>query len=47
MWKSIKRFAYAKSAAKIKIEVSKVKHIAILGAAAIYLDVQEKNSIIN
>jgi glucokinase len=38
MWKSIKSFAYAKSVSKIKIEVSKIKHIAILGAAALYLD---------
>jgi glucokinase len=38
MWKSIQSFAYPKSVAKIKIEVSKVKHIAILGAAALYLD---------
>jgi len=38
MWKSIKNFAYSKSAEKIKIEVSETEHVAILGAAALYLD---------
>jgi len=43
MWKSIKSFAYTKSVAKIKIEVSKIKNIAILGAAALYLDARQNN----
>jgi glucokinase len=43
MWKSIKSFAYIKSVAKIKIEVSKIKNIAILGAAALYLDARQNN----
>jgi glucokinase len=38
MWKSIKNFAYSKSAERIKIEVSETEHVAILGAAALYLD---------
>jgi glucokinase len=38
MWESIKNFAYSKSAEKIKIEVSEVENVAILGAAALYLD---------
>lgn len=38
MWKTIKSFAYPKSVDKIKIEVSEKKHIAVLGAAALYLD---------
>ncbi len=38
MWKSIKRFTYSKSAEKIKITVSEKENIAILGAAALYLN---------
>jgi glucokinase len=38
MWKSIEKFAYAKSAERIKIEVSELEHVAILGAAALYFD---------
>lgn len=38
MWKSIKGFAYSKSAENIRIEVSEMEHVAILGAAALYLD---------
>ena len=38
MWKTIKSFAYPKSVDKIKIEVSEKNHIAVLGAAALYLD---------
>ena len=36
--KSINDFAYQKSAARIRIEVSDRKFIAILGAAALYYD---------
>lgn len=38
MWKSIRSFAYSKSVEKLKIEISENSHIAILGAAALYLD---------
>jgi len=38
MWKSIRSFAYSKSVEKLKIEISDNNHIAILGAAALYLD---------
>ena len=38
MWKSIRSFAYSKSVEKLKIEISENNHIAILGAAALYLD---------
>jgi glucokinase len=41
MWKSIKSFAYSKSAERIKIEVSETEHVAILGAAALYLDAKK------
>jgi glucokinase len=42
MWKSIRNISYSKSADKIKIEVSDKENIAILGAAALYFDMQEK-----
>ena len=42
MWKSIRNFSYSKSAGKIKVEVSEKENIAILGAAALYFDMQEK-----
>jgi glucokinase len=38
MWKSINSFAYSKSISRLKIEISETNHIAILGAAALYLD---------
>ncbi|MDR3666429.1 MAG: ROK family protein [Ignavibacteriaceae bacterium] len=38
MWKSIEKFVYGHSLDKIKIEVSEIAHIAILGAAALYFD---------
>ncbi len=38
MWKSIEGFAYTKTIEKIKIVVSETENIAILGAAALYLD---------
>jgi glucokinase len=41
MWKSVKTFFYSKSAEKIKIEVSERENIAILGAAALYYDIQK------
>ncbi len=43
MRKSIKEFAYKKSAEKIKIEVSEINHIAIMGAAALYYDAKANN----
>ncbi|MGD0036348.1 MAG: ROK family protein, partial [Bacteroidota bacterium] len=42
MWKPIRNFSYSKSASKIKVEVSEKENIAILGAAALYFDMQEK-----
>jgi glucokinase len=38
MWESIRKFIYLHSSDKIKVEVSEIKHIAILGAAALYYD---------
>ncbi|MCX6152072.1 MAG: ROK family protein [Ignavibacteriales bacterium] len=38
MWKSIGDFAYSQVKENIKIEVSEVDNIAILGAASLYLD---------
>lgn len=38
MWQEIRTFAYAKSAAKIKVEISALTNSAILGAAALYYD---------
>ena len=38
MWESIRNFLYIHSSDKIKIEVSEINHIAILGAAALYYD---------
>ncbi len=43
MYNSIAGFSYSKSAEKIKIEVSGLNNIAILGAAALYLDAQNKS----
>ncbi len=43
MWKSIRNFSYTNSADRIKIEISDTENIAILGAAALYLDAQGKN----
>lgn len=43
MWKSIKNFAYSESVKRIKIEISERKHIAILGAAALYYDAKVDN----
>ncbi len=38
MWESIQSFAYSNSIKSLKIEVSELEHIAILGAAALYYD---------
>jgi len=38
MWKSIEGFAYTKTKENINIVVSDIENIAILGAAALYLD---------
>jgi len=40
MWKSIEGFAYTKTKENIKIVVSEIENIAIIGAAALYLDAQ-------
>jgi glucokinase len=38
MWNSIRQFPYMKSIENIKIEVSKTKYMAVLGAAALYYE---------
>ena len=38
MWECIESFAYSNSIKYLKIEVSELEHIAILGAAALYYD---------
>ena len=43
MWDEIRKFSYSNSADRIKIEISDVKNIAILGAAALFLDAQNKS----
>ncbi len=40
MWNSINEFEYTHALKKIKIECSEIKNIAVLGAAALYLDAQ-------
>ncbi len=42
MYKTIGTFAYSKSISNIKIEVSEMANVAILGAAALYHDQQNK-----
>ena len=42
MYNTIASFSYSKSAEKIKIEVSDLNNIAVLGAAALYLDARNK-----
>lgn len=42
MWESVSQFAYSLTLKKIKIEVSKIRNIAILGAAALYYDALAK-----
>jgi glucokinase len=43
MWKSVKNFTYSESVKKIKVEVSEMKHVAIIGAAALYYDAKANN----
>jgi glucokinase len=38
MWASIRSFAYSNSVKALKIEVSELEHVAILGAAALHYD---------
>ncbi len=38
MWKSIRTFAYANSLTSLRIEISDLEHVAILGAAALHVD---------
>ena len=40
MWESIESFTYSNSLKRLKIEVSELDHIAILGAAALYYDAE-------
>jgi glucokinase len=40
MWQQIKTFAFTKSAARIRVEVSDLQNSGILGAAALYYDAQ-------
>lgn len=42
MWKSIRKFSFSNYADKIIIEVSEMKNIAVLGAAALYFDEMQK-----
>ena len=42
MWKSVNKFEYKHSLDNIRIESTEVKDIAVLGAAALYLDAQKK-----
>jgi|ERR1035437_189959 glucokinase len=45
MWESIRKFLYVHSSDKIKVEVSEINYVAILGAAALYYDALKNNSI--
>lgn len=40
MWESINNFEYKEALKKVKIECTDIKDIAVLGAAALYLDAQ-------
>jgi glucokinase len=40
MWESIHSFAFSKSLESLKIDVSELDHIAILGAAALHYDAE-------
>lgn len=42
MWESIQSFAYSNSIKSLKIEVSELENIAILGAAALYYDAHKE-----
>jgi len=44
MWESIESFTYSNSIKRLKIEVSELDHIAILGAAALYYDAERATS---
>ncbi|MCH7681170.1 ROK family protein [candidate division KSB1 bacterium] len=44
MWESIESFKYSNSIKRLKIEVSELDHIAILGAAALYYDAEKTSS---
>jgi len=44
MWESIESFTYSNSIKRLKIEVSELDHIAILGAAALYYDAEKTSS---
>ncbi len=44
MWESIESFTYSNSIKRLKIEVSELDHIAILGAAALYYDAEKATS---
>jgi hypothetical protein len=40
MWESIRSFAYPTSIESLKIEVSELQHVAILGASALHYDAE-------
>ena len=40
MWESIRSFAYSPAIKSLKIEVSELEHVAILGAAALHYDAE-------
>jgi len=40
MWVSIREFPYANSLASLRIEISELDHVAVLGAAALHLDAE-------
>ena len=44
MWETIESFTYSNSVKRLKIEVSELDHIAILGAAALYYDAETATS---
>ncbi|MEJ2240502.1 MAG: ROK family protein, partial [Gemmatimonadales bacterium] len=39
MWESIRSFAFSPAIRSLKIEVSELEHVALLGAAALHYDV--------
>ncbi len=44
MWESIASFAFSQSITSLKIEVSELEHVAILGAAALHYDAEPRTS---
>jgi len=46
MWKAVRGFAYTPTVERIRIEVSGVKNIAVLGAAALFLDAAERTGTV-